>query len=1228
MNRPAPSSPSRLCGLCGLCFPSWPKPFALAFFALVWFAGPARAADRQTIHGAVPSVVSRLQPVDRLPATQRLWLAIGLPPRNEDGLNQLLQQLYDPADPNYQHWLTPAQFTESFGPSEQDYAAVMEWANSNGLPVTVTHPNRIVVDVEGSVADIEKALNITLRVFNHPTESRTFYAPDAEPSAALTVPIRSIAGLDNFSLPHPMSHPQPVSGAGSIAPKTGSGPSGLYRGADFRAAYVPGTPLRGEGQSIGLLQFSSYFANDIATYASGAGLTNVPQTVVAIDGTANSSGNGETALDIEMVISMAPGLSQVYVYEAPNPSPWVDLLSRMANDNLSRQLSCSWGGGSPDASSETIFKQMAAQGQSFFNATGDSDAFTGSIPFPSDSTNITQVGGTTLTTTNAGAYVSEKVWNWGRQPSGYVGSGGGVSTYYQIPSYQTGISMSQNLGSTTMRNVPDVALTADNVYEVYNNGSGASVGGTSCAAPLWAAFTALINQQAAANGRTNVGFINPAVYALGKGATYTSVFHDITTGNNTWRSSPTKYYAVTGYDLCTGWGTPNGTNLINALAPLAVSSSPPTITAQPLANQTVELSSNASFSVTASGTAPLAYQWYFGAGALAGRTSASLTISNVGFAQAGTYSIRITNSYGSVTSSPANLNVVDTNSPTITAQPLANQTVELSSNASFSVTASGAAPLAYQWYFGAGALAGKTSAALTISNVAFAQAGTYSVRITNSYGGVTSSPANVSVVDTTPPTISSCAPNANVSADSTCHGTVPNLTSQVVASDASGPVTVTQSPAAGTLVGLGSTNITFTVRDSSSNASTCIASLLVSDTTPPAVLFSVANVTLVPTSNCQAVLPNLTSTNFFNASDTCSSVNVTQAPLAGTLLSFGTNIVTITARDTAGNVTNRAVPVIVSGAPNITAQPASASSVVGGNATFNVGACGASALVYAWRHAGTNLPGTTSATLTLTNLHTKDAGAYLAVASNASGSATSAVATLTVPLATPTVTWTNPATITYGVALGSNQLDASASVSGSFVYHPAAGTVLGAGTNLLSAIFTPDDAADYKSASNSVALVVLRAPLSVVASNASRAYGVTNPPFTGALLGLQNGDSITAAFACAATATNLPGDYPILSSLIDPGNEQTNYQVTLVNGTLTVTNVPPPVFQEVTRSGNSLLLTWSAVPGRSYQLQFLTNLPSTDWTTLPAEMATNPVITVSGPLGPEPQRFYRVVLLP
>ena len=188
------------------------------------------------------------------------------------------------------------------------------------------------------------------------------------------------------------------------------------------------------------------------------------------------------------------------------------------------------------------------------------------------------MGGTTLTTTGpGGAYTSETVWNWGSFQGSFTGSSGGVSPYYGIPDYQLGISMTANQGSTTKRNIPDVALTADGLYVVYNNGTAAVFGGTSGAAPLWAAFTALINQQASANGSPQLVSSNPALYAIGKGPNYTSCFHDITAGNNFSSSSPTKYSAVAGYDLCTGWGTPIGNSLINALsgpaAPNVVSNS-------------------------------------------------------------------------------------------------------------------------------------------------------------------------------------------------------------------------------------------------------------------------------------------------------------------------------------------------------------------------------------------------------------------------------------------------------------------------------------------------------------------------------------------------------------------------------------------------------------------------------------------------------------------------------
>jgi len=520
------------------------------------------AAERQILHGHVPDAVGRLVPKGFLESSKRLNLAIGLPLRNADALDKFLRDVQDPTSPSFGHYLTPEQFTEQFGPTEQDYRALIEWAKTNGLTIVQTHPNRLILDVEGTVWDIETAFHVTMRTFDHPAEARTFYAPDVEPSVSLLVPISEISGLDNYSLPHPNVHPSPAARLPNATTNSGQGPYGTYAGSDFRAAYIPSTQLTGTGQAVGLLEFDGYWANDIATYQTQFGLPNIPLQIVQVDGgiTAGRTRTGslEVSLDIEMAMAMAPGLAKIYVYEAPIGSPWVDILNRMATDNNAKQLSCSWTGGGPNGTAEAIFRQMAAQGQSFFTASGDSDAYTGTIPFPADSPNITVVGGTTLTTTGpGGSYVSETAWNWG---SG-VGSSGGNSTHYAKPWYQQGMNMAANLGSTTMRTIPDVAMTADNIWVTYYNGQSGSVGGTSCAAPLWAAFTALVNQDAAAVGRPWAGFLNPTIYGF---TTKSSQFHDVTSGNNFTSASPSKFPAVAGYDLCTGWGSPRNPGLLNA----------------------------------------------------------------------------------------------------------------------------------------------------------------------------------------------------------------------------------------------------------------------------------------------------------------------------------------------------------------------------------------------------------------------------------------------------------------------------------------------------------------------------------------------------------------------------------------------------------------------------------------------------------------------------------------
>jgi len=718
--------------------------------------------------GHVPSVVAGLTPIGLLSATNHLYLAIGLPVRNQAALDELLRQLYDPRSTNFHKFLTPPEFTARFGPTEQDYQAVTRFVETNGLAVTGTHGNRVVLDVEGSVSNVEHAFNVTLRTYRHPTEARNFFAPDTEPSVPADLSVVTVEGLSDYAPPRPLTRKADALKAKPLS-FNGSGPYGEYAGNDFRNAYVPGTTLNGAGQSVGLLEFSAYYPVDITNYENIIGLTSyVSVTNVVIGrrapGTAN---NDEVALDIEMVIAMAPGLSRVIVYEESSVSPST-ILSRMADDNLARQLSSSWTwSGGPTNTIDAIFQQMATQGQSFFQASGDNDAYTGSETLdnpsqttaPVDSSYVTSVGGTTLTMNGTGAsWSSETVWNYNLSGIPNEGSGGGISAYYPIPYWQTNVSMAANAGSTTYRNIPDVALTADNVFVSYNNGNVSGTNyfmGTSCAAPLWAGFCALVNQQYFAVYGTNVGFLNPALYAIAGGTNYNACFHDITTGNNIGANTPGLFYAVAGYDLCTGLGTPNGTNLINALAPLGW----PYFLTQP-SSQTVTNGASVTFSATASGPSPLSYQWLFNganlpAGAnISGTTSNVLSLTAVTTNASGNYSLIVANSYGSVTSRVAVLNVGF--APAFSAQP-ADLIILSGSNAVLSATVSGSIPLVYQWrkngtnLVNGSGISGATSNSLTLTAVTTNSSGNYNLSVTNSFGAITSSNATLTIV--LPPTI-------------------------------------------------------------------------------------------------------------------------------------------------------------------------------------------------------------------------------------------------------------------------------------------------------------------------------------------------------------------------------------------------------------------------------------------------------------------------------------------
>jgi hypothetical protein len=579
----------------------------------------AYASDFNVAHGQlmtgshVPmAVATGLAPrLGVLPGSQKLQLSLNLPVRNQDQLDDLLAQLQDPSSPNYHKYLSVSEYTERFGPTQADYDEVVSWAQANGYTVTETAPNRRLVNVEAPVSVINRTLHVTMSQYAHPTENRAFFAADREPQVNVGVQLLHVTGLDNFQ--RPFNHLKargvdhnsaPVSHAG------GSGPSGEFLPSDMRAAYYGSGSLTGAGQTIGIFSFDGYKTSDLTVYKNGTGMTfSTPVNNVLVngysgvcdDGTGSGTGtcdDGEQILDIVNAIGMAPGITQVLFYEGSSATP---ILNKMVSDNSAKVLSSSWGGGGfNNTTDDPIYQEMAAQGQTFLNATGDDGAYNSSTWLaPSADPNVLEVGGTDLTTASAGgAWASETGW----PDSGggfYSGSGSHTPSYQQL----AGVITTTNKGSTTYRNDPDVAMEANFDNPTASNGSFLTgYGGTSFAAPRWAGFIALVNQQSVANGHGTVGFVNPAIYNVGVSSSYGSDFHDVTSGNNKpTAGSGAGFNAVAGFDLVTGWGSPKGAALITALAGGSTGTADFSLAASP-SSLTVAQSNSASSSVAVTGT--------------------------------------------------------------------------------------------------------------------------------------------------------------------------------------------------------------------------------------------------------------------------------------------------------------------------------------------------------------------------------------------------------------------------------------------------------------------------------------------------------------------------------------------------------------------------------------------------------------------------------------------------
>jgi subtilase family serine protease len=610
------------------------------------------------------------QHLGQLQPDQILNLDIVLPLRNQAALDSFLADLYDPTSANYRHFLTVAEFTARFGPSQKDYDDVLNFARLNGFQVTGGSRDGMDVQVRGPVSAAERAFHVHMRTFRHPNENRTFFGPDSEPVTDLPFNLWHISGLDNYSIPRPLvvkkSDYAQANGIDANAvvshATTGSGPAASFLGSDMRSAYYGSGPLIGTGQNLGLLEFLGTDLDDLNTYYKNVNQTNnVPITLLSVDGTSvnctKAGGNcddTEQTLDMTQALGMAPGLASLTMYIGSSDTAIISAMT--TNNPLPTTIGCSWGWTPVDPNAlDPYFKKMAAQGQTFFAASGDSSTWSRrNQSWPADDPYIVSVGGTDLVTSGAaGPWASETAW---------VDSGGGITpNNIAIPSWQqlSGVITSANKGSTTLRNGPDVSANANFTFYTCANQTTClanTYGGTSFAAPMWAAYLALANQQMATKGQAPLGFINPTIYAQNVTSSYSTNFHDITSGTSG------SYSAVTGYDLVTGWGSPNA-GLIDALTGSSTGTQAFTISASPTALSVTAGNSgsstittavsggfDASVVLSASG-APSGVTVSFSPSTIAapgsGNSTATFTVAS--FTTPGTYSITITGTGGGLT---------------------------------------------------------------------------------------------------------------------------------------------------------------------------------------------------------------------------------------------------------------------------------------------------------------------------------------------------------------------------------------------------------------------------------------------------------------------------------------------------------------------------------------------------------------------------------------------------
>lgn len=599
---------------------------ALLLFYISPFTHAIQAARRVALADSLSPLISHSQPVANTATSQKISLSIGLNLRNQANLTSYLRQITSPSSPLYRRYLNPASFAALYGPLPQSEAAVVDYLRSQGFTISGTYANHLVVDAVGTVAQAEQTFQVQINNYRS-ASGHIVFANANTPSLPISIAplISSVSGLDDTVQyqRHPLisnagvalkqqsatvACPQP----GADVTPTSYTPAQIATAYDFTRLYNQG--ITGDGQSVALLELDGFSPADIAAYSACFGGQHTVIQTIPIDGFNGAAGSNaaEVELDMEMVLGLAPHLSNLRVYEAANALPsYNDAWARIVSDHVP-VVSTSWvfceqgAGMANEVKQENIFFQAAAaQGQTILAASGDLGANgcynpqTGvnqqpAVDDPASQPYVTGVGGTTLHLNFDNTYNFEQVWN--DRAIGNGASGGGISQVWQMPSWQQAPGVA-NAYTTGYREVPDVSINADpqTGYDVYCAAGGCAnhgwmvIGGTSAAAPVWAALVALANENALKINGLMVGFLNPSLYDIAHGAygaSYVEAFHDIVpvagaVNNNDYVGSGTTYPTASAYDLATGLGSFDAYNLsqnLNLLGQTVSNTNVPTST--------------------------------------------------------------------------------------------------------------------------------------------------------------------------------------------------------------------------------------------------------------------------------------------------------------------------------------------------------------------------------------------------------------------------------------------------------------------------------------------------------------------------------------------------------------------------------------------------------------------------------------------------------------------------